>query len=119
MTNVNPFGDILAQMQQAKSVYDQTFAGLQQQLHAARQAASVYQNPFPAPNTVMPIQPVTTTPTPEAIPPHVQNISALGEIKSVLEKILEKLPATSVKPETKQLDFTNQKNTNKNESPKN
>jgi uncharacterized protein YdiU (UPF0061 family) len=129
MNNVNPFEAIVSQMNQAKAAYDQTMASLQTQLGNARQqAAQLFQNPmmqqvnpyhqnpyqqqlFQQPQTMPQQQPMQqsqqatpqVTPQPvEAIPPHVQQMTAIGEVKALVEKLLERVPEIKMIPDKKE-----------------
>ena len=100
---INPFENIMGQMNQAKASYDQTMNTLQQQLNAARQAAAVYQAPNLFNQQADAPQQQAAPPSPEAVPANVQQLTALGEIKSLLKDILGRLPEAAVKDEVKQV----------------
>ena len=95
----NPFEGIINQMNAARTQYEQTLAGLQAQMNAGRQALNSLQNPFapmpqqpaqqPAPATPVPGATPTPAGTPEAVPPHIQQLSALGKIEEAIGKTNE------------------------------
>lgn len=105
----NPFEQIMASMNAAKNNYDQTMGQLNNQLNSMRNMFNPQvQNPYGQP--VMPPIPAVPTPAPaanpvtatEGIPPHVQILGSLSEIKELLQKMVD-VPkeAESIKKEVK------------------
>lgn len=85
--DTNFFQNIQAKMAQLQQEYNSNLASLQQEAQNYRQ---MFNNPMQAANFTPQAQ-VSTTPAGPAVPPHIQQLTALGEIKSTLEKILEKI----------------------------
>jgi len=81
----NPFEAINRQLQAAQQNYAAIENNLKQQLNALNQQAKMFQNNY---NTQQGQTPVNTPPTPEQqeIPPHIQQLTVLGEIKELLSK---------------------------------
>ena len=106
--------NIQAGMNQAQAEFQQKMNGYQNQLQAARQQQmtmftnpyGMQNNPFPAPmqpqqqQMAAPVQTVTppaaNEPLQSPVPPHVQTLTVLGEIKALMSQMLERLPAATI-----------------------
>jgi hypothetical protein len=108
---MNYFDAYRAQLTQLQKDYNAKLSELQngfQSYQAQMRQPATYPVPQPTPAPAAPAN------APEqGVPPHIQQITALGEIKGTLEKILEKLstPATETKPDVKPSKTTKDENT--------